>query len=685
MLICPQCELENPDQNKFCQHCGTSLVEKECEQCGAQVHWSASHCPNCNHLTGSIWLALVSPVISEHRTPSTLGTFVEEEIYFEGADAPDSKQSSLDVMADEVKVDEELSSPGTEVSPLSSDSPPKEPTSHLPGYSGGETDSLGEMSYPDDSLTALTTEVPEVVTTYLDPQHRYQILTPTPLTVLDTQPLQPSPFRVYLQNPDLASASTPIFTIPQAVQPYLQLSAEFPLEIPAIHDAWETDQQTVILTQDLSHLPSLLTAYQETECTEQQLVKWLQNMVNLWIALTPVHCRQSLLEAENLRVYLPSPDLLKPIILQALYADPVQPEITLKDLGKFWHNLFNQGDSTQFNILNQFINQIMLGHIQTPEDLAHELRQYEIQHFPLPPSTTRLQPTVARTSDSDLPTPITTSPQVQLISLDSEGDTHVGKQRDHNEDSFKIWTQSDRQSMPEGDISRVKGLYILCDGMGGHDGGEVASQIALDTLTSFFQTHWHDDLPNSALIQEAILLTNQTIYQDNKADSRSGSGRMGTTLVMALIQDTEVAVSHVGDSRLYRLQRDHPLEQITVDHEVGMREIQRGIDPEIAYSRPDAYQLTQALGPRDNQFVRPDIQFFPLETDTLLILASDGLTDNNLLETHQNTHLLPLLEPEANLETGVQNLIDLANTYNGHDNITVIVIRALVQPRPNLP
>ena len=89
--------------------------------------------------------------------------------------------------------------------------------------------------------------------------------------------------------------------------------------------------------------------------------------------------------------------------------------------------------------------------------------------------------------------------------------------------------------------------------------------------------------------------------------------------------------------------------------------------------------MTQALGPRDENFVMPDIQFFNLSDDTLLILASDGLTDNQLLENNWQTHLEPLLDKQANLELGVNKLIDLANQYNGHDNITAIVIRALVK------
>jgi len=151
---------------------------------------------------------------------------------------------------------------------------------------------------------------------------------------------------------------------------------------------------------------------------------------------------------------------------------------------------------------------------------------------------------------------------------------------------------------------------------------------------------------------------------------------------MLLIQDTQAIVAHVGDSRLYRLTRKRGLEQVTVDHEVGQREITRGVEASIAYARPDAYQLTQALGPRDENSIDPDVGFFEINEDTLLLLASDGLSDNDLLETHWQTHLDPLLNSGVNLERGVTDLIDLGNQHNGHDNITGILIRAKV--RPNL-
>ena len=150
---------------------------------------------------------------------------------------------------------------------------------------------------------------------------------------------------------------------------------------------------------------------------------------------------------------------------------------------------------------------------------------------------------------------------------------------------------------------------------------------------------------------------------------------------MVLLQDNQVAVAHVGDSRLYKLNRKSGIQQVTLDHEVGQREILRGVEPSLAYARPDAYQLTQALGPRDENYVNPDVQFLELNEDNLFILASDGLSDNNLVEKYWQSHLEPLLSSSSNLEQGVNALIDLANQYNGHDNITAVVVRAKVAPR----
>ena len=100
----------------------------------------------------------------------------------------------------------------------------------------------------------------------------------------------------------------------------------------------------------------------------------------------------------------------------------------------------------------------------------------------------------------------------------------------------------------------------------------------------------------------------------------------------------------------------------------------------MAYARPDAYQLTQALGPHDQSYIKPDIRFLDLNEDTLFLLCSDGLSDNELIEAHWQSYLSPLLSSGANLEEGLHKLITLGNQKNGHDNLTGIVIRIKVQP-----
>ncbi|MEL7314354.1 MAG: serine/threonine phosphatase [Cyanobacteria bacterium J06559_3] len=210
-------------------------------------------------------------------------------------------------------------------------------------------------------------------------------------------------------------------------------------------------------------------------------------------------------------------------------------------------------------------------------------------------------------------------------------------------------------------------------------GGEVASTLAVNTLRDHFEIHWQANLPDEATLKEGILRANQAIFELNETDARSGSARMGTTLVMLLLLDNQAIVAHVGDSRLYAFTRQG-LKQVTIDHEVGQREISRGVEPAIAYARPDAYQLTQALGPRDSDEVSPNIASIYINQDTVFLLCSDGLSDNDLLEEHAETHIEPLLRSNCNLEEGITHLIDLANEHNGHDNITAIAVRVKMRP-----
>ncbi|MGF1933556.1 MAG: serine/threonine phosphatase [Nostoc sp. ChiQUE02] len=665
MLICPQCKFENPNSNKFCQNCGMSLTHKVCPECSADdVPVNALRCHNCDTECGTVFWA----IIAKETTRGALG--VEKD-----------KGDKGDV---EVEEDEGAISSS---SPLSS-----------------------------SSQIALGS--------YLDSQERYQLLDPLPaqtetatitdvgVRVLDCQPYQISPIDAILasQQSDLLTPSVEASEIPRLAKLYIVLQSQGERGIPPIHDSWQQGDIQVVILEDRSGWQHLLDRWQEETTSSLKILHWCYQMTQLWAVLEPVNCRQSLLDLSNLRL-----DEDQTLALQRLYVEssnsqpatespedaqaqtfaiPEEP-LTIKALGRVWQALFRESQRTQFGSVVQMLGDLDVGKIQTIAQLRSRLEEISVElealgTATLPPIKEKntAVPTIPQSDEpediisktDDMPTVVLA---MQLSSLEDAGRTDVGRQRHHNEDHFGIETKIHKLELPKSRVLQGYGLYILCDGMGGHAGGEIASELAVNTLRQYFQEHWiSNQLPTEDSIREAVYLANEAIYKLNQQDARSGVGRMGTTLVMLLIQDTQAAVAHVGDSRLYRLTRKRGLEQVTVDHEVGQREITRGVEASIAYARPDAYQLTQALGPRDENSINPDVGFFDINEDTLLLLASDGLSDNDLLETHWQTHLEPLLSSGANLERGVTDLIELANQHNGHDNITGILVRAKV--RPNL-
>jgi len=728
MLVCLQCKFENPDTNKFCQNCGTSLTDKFCPQCGAKVSLSAKQCQNCDAATGQVWWAVVIGESGLQSAPTSESEFAIaqlqqiQDIFIGTASAESSIEPASDIINTEVAIALEP--------PETPDSNPHSPPTDEPSNEGVEDTASVNIpsatSFPanenaafidqleDNAIPALDfvkTEEQNIgaveddeqkggksslsppsppsppslpATDYLDSQKRYQLLEPLVLTtteaiagvlVLDCNPLQTSLLKALL-----AAKSS----VPAIAQPYLTLKSQFPQNLPIIHDVLQENKQTTLLLEDYSHWPLLSDRWSDPQISTPQILYWLNQMTELWAALEPWKSRQSLLEPTNLRLNPNSTDSFTSVRLQRLYPEPTPSSLTLQTLGQFWQTLFDQSQRTQFTTLAALLRDLNQGTIDTVESLRSRLEttQSSLQPEPNPTSSpTRLQLSTIPDPSGDASDDTTTLPlPMQVYCLEDYGLTDIGRQRQHNEDFFSIWTQTNKLETPLGRTFQVKGLYILCDGMGGHSSGEVASKLAVETLKPYFQSHWGDRLPSADTIREGVLLANQAIYEVNQNDVRSGSARMGTTLVTVLIQDSQVAIAHVGDSRLYRLRRGGTLKKITADHEVGQREISRGVDPETAYSRPDAYQLTQALGPRDENFVKPEVQFLELVEDTLLILASDGLTDNNLLETHWESKLKPLLNPQTNLEQGLKELIDLANQHNGHDNITAIVIRAQVRP-----
>ncbi|NJR14893.1 MAG: serine/threonine phosphatase [Calothrix sp. CSU_2_0] len=722
MLICPDCKFENPNQNKFCQNCGTSLTEKVCSACGNDVPVSAESCQHCGEFCGTVWLAIVTKAETFNTKATQL---VEKPLENSPENSP---ENSIETPTEENNTFIQIPSL---LKPLSA-------------KVGNPQEEDNNKSIPDSSsVLTVATSSPETQSVfYLDSQMRYKLLDSLPsedemtngsefcVRVLDCNPYQITPMMAAFESSNNSSQSksvtqsvaqpitqqTEISPIPDFAKPYLALHSQCHQGIPSIHDAWTLGNLQVILLENRSNYQYLLELWHEDKTTSLQIVLYFFQMTQLWQMLEPLHCRQSLLELSNLRL-----DEDQVLVLERLYKDkpcslpvfeefengessPIEPQtqpLTIKSLGNIWHSLFKQSQRTQFGALMQLLDDLESDRIETIEQIQQHLQAIASELQPNPPnkiddensdvtvtlvsSPNTAAHTVMQFEESeenenksdDMPTIVL---PMQLNTLDHVGLTDVGRQRDHNEDYFGIDTKINKIELPKARAIAARGLYILCDGMGGHAGGEVASELAVRSLQKYFQTYWNfNHLPNDDIIREGVRQANKAIYDLNQKDSRSGVGRMGTTLVMMLVQDTHVAVAHVGDSRLYRVTRKS-IEQVTIDHEVGQREILRGVEPNIAYARPDAYQLTQALGPRDEALIDPDIQFFQVREDTLFILASDGLSDNNLLETHWETHLQPLLSSNANLDKGVRELIELANKYNGHDNITAVLIRAKVRP-----
>jgi protein phosphatase len=674
MLICPQCHFENPDTNRYCQSCGTSLTHKTCARCGNNILLSAEKCDRCGGDTAMVLWALIT-----------------------------EKQPVESVMA-------------TSKSGLS-----------LTEAKGILIDDLSESlaNRPKDSLNIIKLEQE-----YLDEKQRYRldfnsieelaryreansINLLIKVKVFDCQPLQKSYFKILQEKQAelfidleqdleltncLDQEDWQELGIPLQALPYLKLQ-KFSPAVPEIYDAWQQEERDIILLPDRSRWQLVTQVWTQQNLPLLPILLSLDEMARLWTPLCQIGCGQSLLIEANLRV---DEDLS--FCLEQLYTDIVETQPSLPDLAKNWQRWLIASGKEEYELLIQVLNHVIDGVIDSIEQLRQQLQEIASQESLSEASISIQSDTIVylnspieteelndrhyffeededeELDDSDSEEQPTLMIPMQLASIIDAGCTDIGVQRDHNEDFFWIESKINKQENGLEKQINARGLYIVCDGMGGHAAGEIASAMAVEKLQQYFQAHWLNELPDRETITNGILDANETLYQNNIDYKRSGSGRMGTTLVMALVQNTQVAIAHVGDSRIYRITRQQGLEQLTLDHEVGQREINRGVEPEIAYGRPDAYQLTQALGPRENKYIRPDIQYFEIQEDCLLLLCSDGLCDHHFLENHWETNLAPLISSSANIEEGLFQLIDLANKYNGHDNITAILVRIKLRP-----
>jgi protein phosphatase len=230
--------------------------------------------------------------------------------------------------------------------------------------------------------------------------------------------------------------------------------------------------------------------------------------------------------------------------------------------------------------------------------------------------------------------------------------TDTGKIRDHNEDMIGA----------EADI----GLFVLADGMGGYNAGEVASGIAVKTITNLVR----DAIGREDL---AIHRANKIIYHTSKTQPQCEG--MGTTVVACIFHDNKISIAHVGDSRLYRL-RDNRFEQMTLDHSLLQELVDRGFySQEEAQRATNKNYVTRALGVE--QSVEVEINEQPVQKSDYYVLCSDGLSD--MIED-EDIHLT-ISTFSANLDTVAKQLIQLSNDNGGRDNISVVMTH-IVEPFP---
>ena len=255
---------------------------------------------------------------------------------------------------------------------------------------------------------------------------------------------------------------------------------------------------------------------------------------------------------------------------------------------------------------------------------------------------------------------------INVPKIESQGASDIGLRRQLNED-FLV-------------IDREIGLFIVADGMGGHNAGEIASKLAAETVSKFMQHSIDEDeitwpyginpklSINANRLRTAIMLANKRVWKE--ADQRQDYTGMGTTLGAAIAGGGHITFAGAGDSRIYRIRGD-TMEQMTVDDSWVQVAINEGVlDPDDAQSHPMKNIITKAIGAKDN--IEFSVREEQLQEGDVYLLCSDGLhgmvSDEAILRV--------VLESEGELEKCVQGLIKAANENGGKDNVTALLLRS---------
>lgn len=390
-------------------------------------------------------------------------------------------------------------------------------------------------------------------------------------------------------------------------------------------------------------MPELTVSWKSAASMRQ--LNWLWQMANLWEPMQVEGVSSTLLKPELLRV---EGGLVR---VMELNLDDGESAPTLADLGKLWKQWHKQARIGIAQVMDKICTQLISGEMTRVSQLIAALD--EALHY---------------------------AGQKQFLNCNYVTLTHPGPSREQNEDACYPPSGKQLYQNTGADLS----LAIVCDGVGGHQGGEVASNLAIETIRNRIETVLSKPekrYPDSITIEieNSTCVANDLISLRNDSENRQERQRMGTTMVMTLVYGHEAYIAHIGDSRVYRISRTG-CHQMTLDDDLATREVRLGgVLYREALAMSSAGSLFQALGMNSSTALHPNIRRMLVDEECIFLLCSDGVSDRDRVEEYWQSELLPVLEGKVDLTTACQRMIIMANTQNGHDNSTVALVHCQVK------
>ena len=451
-----------------------------------------------------------------------------------------------------------------------------------------------------------------------------------------------------------------------SLEAYLKLSHAVP-HVPKVYCVLEIDGKDCIVLEETAIYPYVISVIPEDETTigpkagtlmpmlqecwgsasNIRLLNWIYQIATIWDRFKTLGASQTLFDPYCIRVdgglikilelrfdSKETVDNTLPVLLQHLihYSDrsDLKSDLTIiRRLREIYERLIHEAEEDQSYLLCEWLDQEMIHYssesldieIVTQTDQGPNRKRNEDACYP----TSAKKTTIARSKSTDLEKP----------------------------------------------------LLIVCDGIGGHEGGDIASNLAIETLTTVLNTRipkaigYEKKVDTTEVVREGIQISNDAISDRNDQEGRSDRQRMGTTIVLARVEGQRLQLAHVGDSRAYRI-TTRACYQITVDDDIASREVRLGYTLyRDALQRSGTGALTQALGMVSSSLLHSRIQTSFIDEDCIYLLCSDGLSDYDRIEQFWAQELIPVLQGRIQLADACQNLIEIANAHNGHDNVTV--------------